>query len=103
MSAPARVFRRGFLFPLLLLLLYPFTVGASAPVPRAVTAQPSAIKVASDSFSQDVLVRHNQSRAKEGLRPLVRSAEADKVAVARANDMAAGNYLAHFNGNGVGA
>lgn len=65
-------------------------------------AYASAVTVAPETFAQGILTRHNQARVAVGLAPLHRSPEADQAALARALDMAANNYLAHRNPQGIG-
>ena len=57
-------------------------------------APPPSPPPASDAAAEIALV--NQDRAAAGLPPLRESAELDKIATARATDMAVNNYFSHY-------
>lgn len=70
--------------------LAPTRVAAQPPT----AAAPPQAPAASDTSAEIALV--NQDRASAGLPPLQESAELDKIATARAVDMAQNNYFGHY-------
>lgn len=97
---PAVARRRSGRLPLLVALLAVFAA-ALATVPRPAGA--TTVVVESGETEQAMIGLINRERTAAGLAGLSVTSGLRDVAVLRAEDMAAGDYLSHYNQAGIGA